>query len=126
MLGLVRRCVVTKFERAKGQTIKKLEKVLAYILDGMYGEAKSEFYDLCAFCSQYEIVGDEEVDHPCQECPVYKALGKSCIDTAWYNRAYYLIARIKYCYSGYVYVHDPDKAIPLILAIKMWVESLEE
>lgn len=117
---------MTEFQRAKKQTIKKMERVLAYICDGMHREAKSEYMDLCAFCNQYELVGDRAInkilEHPCQECPVYKVLGKPCTDTIWYNRAYSLIERI----DNFEYVHNPDKAIPYILAIKMWVESLEE
>jgi len=118
---------VTKFQRAKMQTVEKLERVLAYICDGMYEKAKSEFTYLCAFCNQYEIVGDKAIgktfEHPCQECPAYKVLGMPCTDTVWYNRIYYSIERMD---SNYKYVHNPDKAIPYILAIKMWIEELKE
>ena len=66
---------MTKFERAKKQTLKKWEAILWDRL-AYHNESVG-----CGFCKEYmlPILRIDQRDHRCRDCPVYKIEGLSCL-----------------------------------------------
>ena len=107
---------MTKFERAKGQTIEKMDRILWMLTTEVPDLSKAVMnFGLqgnCGFCKVYR---DILLTNECKDCPIYKKANRVC-----YRQRGYAVT-VNSFRSG-----DPDKAIPRILAIKMWLEGLEE
>lgn len=61
---------LTKFERAKAQTLRKYESLIL-VAFGIAGLDNT--LDVCGWCDAYE----------CKECPVYRAEGEDCFYCEW-------------------------------------------
>ncbi len=108
---------MTKFQRAKKQTIKKMDKILEMIVSGEVWEAGVVFNDAqqCGFCEFYRDGFGHWVDryYLCKGCPLTGYV--PCYRKLWFRQTHWNLI-----------MGDTDEAIPRILAIKMWIESLEE
>lgn len=61
---------MTKFERAKRQTIRRWET----LLDRKHGTRQRK-YLYCGFCIKYM---NHDLENICQNCPIFLLEGKSC------------------------------------------------
>lgn len=94
---------MTKFERAKKQTLERW----TYLLDDILGY--KSIIKSCGFCVEYEcsLKG-------CQKCPIYKLEGRVCAFTNTYNNIFSAVCK------------KSKTAIPLILAVLTYIWSLED
>ena len=107
---------MTKFQRAKKQTIEKMDRIL-WMLTTEVPDLSTAVMNFglqgnCGFCKVYRGI---LLTNECKDCPIYKKANGACY------RQWGYWATVNSFRSG-----NPDKAILRILAIKMWIEELEE
>lgn len=119
---------MTKFDRAKKQTLKKWEAVLWSWVDRELCQKLA-----CGFCQQYGYVAKVDKQHKnigsqeCAGCPVFAIEGQeiNCGWTIlkWQSNSREIIQRG--FRAGILTDREIDCQIPLVLAVLMYVESME-
>ena len=95
---------MTKFERAKKQTLRKLEAIVLFDLDNEPFE-----WIYCGFCNEYEEIGTK--GDICGGCPLRIIENCACYRTKWWR-----IWRRSKSEAQFLFA----------LALYGWIESLHE
>ena len=99
---------MTKFERAKRQTLKRWESIIEAHISGKKGIPLS-----CGFCTEY---ADSWVGYICKNCPIYRIHRKPCYHTRWYGKSI----------DAYLDNLSSDTGLILALTIYGWVADLHD